>query len=47
MSTKRLVFFEFNDLFILFLHTCMFPACCFRQRRYMAQRLVNGVLNEP
>ena len=26
-------------------HTCMFPACCFCQRTYMAQNLVNGVLN--
>ena len=25
---------------------CMFPDCCFRQRTYMAQGLVNGVLNE-
>ena len=25
---------------------CMFPACCFRQKTYMAQGLVNGVLNE-
>ena len=35
-STKRFVFFELIYLFILFLHTCMFPACCFRQRIYMA-----------
>ena len=25
---------------------CMFPACCFRQRTYMAQGLGNRVLNE-
>ena len=25
---------------------CMFPACCFHQRTYMAQGLVNGVFNE-
>ena len=25
---------------------CMFPACCFRQRTYVAQGLVNRVLNE-
>ena len=31
----------FIDLFILFLHTCMFPVCCFRQRTYLAQGLVN------
>ena len=24
----------------------MFPACCFRQRTYMVQNLINGVLNE-
>ena len=24
----------------------MFPACCFRQRVYVAHGLVNGVLNE-
>ena len=36
----------FLNLFILFLHTGMFPACWFRQRTYMAQDSVNGVLNE-
>ena len=25
---------------------CMFPACCFRQKTYVAQGLVNGVLNK-
>ena len=40
MSTKRLVFFRVYS-FISFLHTCMFPGCCFRQRTYMAQGLVN------
>ena len=44
-STKRFVFLKIY-LFILFLHMCMFPACCFHQRTYMAQGLVNGVLNE-
>ena len=46
-STKRFVFFWFIyfDLSYL-LHTYMFPACCFRQRTYIAQGLVNGVLNE-
>ena len=44
-STKRFVFFRIY-LFILFLHTCMFPACCFRQRTYMAQGLINEVLSE-
>ena len=33
-------------LFILFLHKWIFPACCFRQRKYMTQGLVNRVLNE-
>ena len=32
--------------FILFLHTCMLAACCFRQRTYVEQGYVNGVLNE-
>ena len=30
----------FLNLFILFLHACMLPACCFRQRTYMSQSLV-------
>ena len=30
----------------MFLHTCMLPACCFRQRTYVAQGLVNRVLKE-
>ena len=42
--TKRFVYWIY--LFILFLHTCRFPACCFRLRTYMAQGLVNGVVNE-
>ena len=25
---------------------CMFPACYFRQKTYIAQGLVNGILNE-
>ena len=46
-STKRFVFFE-SIYFVLtyLLYMCMFPACCFRQRTYVAQGLVNGVLNE-
>ena len=40
-STKRLL-----NLLILVLHTRMFPACCFQPRTYIAQSLVNGVLNE-
>ena len=45
ISTKRFLFFAIY-LFISILHTCMFPACCFRQRTYITQGLVNGVLNE-
>ena len=44
-SMKRFEFFRIY-LFILFLLICMFPACCFHQRTYMAQGIVNGVLNE-
>ena len=44
-SKKRFVFFRIY-LFILFLHTCMFPACYFHQRTYKAQGLVTEVLNE-
>ena len=43
--TKRFTFFKiYLYLHILFLHTRMFLAYCFRQR--MARGLVNGVLNE-
>ena len=50
-STKRFVFSKFIYLFICLVFTymlymCMFPACCFRQRTYMAQGLVNRVLSE-
>ena len=45
MSTKRFVIFRIY-LFILFLHTCMFPAFCFHQKTYMPQGLGNGLLNE-
>ena len=44
-STKRFLFFR-TYLFILFLHTCMFPAWCFRLRTCMAQSLVNEVFND-
>ena len=44
-STEKFVFFRIY-LFILFLHTCMFPVWCFRQRTCMAQGLVNGIFNE-
>ena len=44
-STKRFVFFRIY-LFILFLHICMFPARCVRQRTCMAQSLVNWVFEE-
>ena len=43
-STKRFVFFK--ELFILFLHMSMFPACCFHQRTYVAQEYVTGEPNE-
>ena len=36
-------FLEFINLFISFLHTCIFLACFFRQRIHIAQILVNGV----
>ena len=46
-STKRLVYFEFIYFVLTYvLYVCMFPACCFRQRTYVAQGLVNGVLIE-
>ena len=35
-----------DDLSNSFLHTCIFPACCFRPATYMAHSLVNGVLND-
>ena len=46
VGPQRDIYFLRIYSFILFLHTCMFPACCFCQRRYMAQGLINGVLNE-
>ena len=39
-STQRLVFFTIF-LFPSFLHTCMFPAFCFRQRIYVVYRNTN------
>ena len=45
-STKRFVVVFFNYLFISFLHTCIFPACSFRPRTYVAQGYVNRVLTE-
>ena len=44
-STKRFVFLRIYS-FVLFLHTCMFPAWRFRQRTCMILGLVNGVFNE-
>ena len=38
ISTKRLV--SFKELSILFLHTCMFPTCCFRQRTFSRNLLI-------
>ena len=44
---KRFVLFEFIYFVLTYvLYICMFPAYCFRHRTYMAQGLVNGVLNE-
>ena len=54
-STERFVFFEFIYFVLIcvlricityVLYICMFPACCFRQRTFVAQGLLNGVLNE-
>ena len=41
--TKRFEFFK--ELFISFVHTRMFPACCFRKRIYVAQGYMNGALS--
>ena len=40
-STKSCVFLK--ELFILFLNTCMLPACCFHQRTYVVQGHMNGI----
>ena len=46
-STKRFVFFEFIYFVLTYvLYICMFLASCFGQRTYVAQSLVNWVLNE-
>ena len=45
-STKRIVFFLFIYFVLIYvLYMCIFPACCFRQRTYVAQGLVNGILS--
>ena len=45
--TKRFVFFKFIYFVLTYmLYMCMFPACCFRQRKNMAQSLLNGIINE-
>ena len=42
-SRRDLYFFEFINFVLTYvLYICMFPACCFRQRTYVAQGLVNG-----
>ena len=47
MSSKRFVFFEFiNFVLTHVLYICVFSACFFHQKTYMAQDLVNGVFNE-
>ena len=46
-SMKRFVFFKFIYFVLTYvLYMYMFPASCFHQRTYVAQGLVNGVLNE-
>ena len=44
-STKRFILFRIY-LSLLFLYTCMFPGCRFRQRTYMTKCLVKRVLKE-
>ena len=39
-----LKFIHFVLTYVLYM--CMFPACCFRQRTYVAEGLGNGVLND-
>ena len=42
-SMKRFVVFESIYFVLMYvLYMCMFPACCFRQRTYVAQGLVKG-----
>ena len=44
-STQRFVFFKYTySVLTYMLRMYIFPAGCFRQRTYMAQGLVNGVL---
>ena len=44
-SMKRFVFFEFIYFVLTYvLYICMFPACYFHQRTFVAQSLVNGRL---
>ena len=43
-STKS--FLLFKSYLFSFLHTCMFPACCFPPTAYVAQGHVNGAPNE-
>ena len=46
-STKRFIFFKFiYFVFTYMLCICMFLACCFRQRRCVAQSLLNRELNK-
>ena len=46
-SMRRFVFFEFIYFVLTYvLYICLFLACCFHQRTYVAQGLVNTVLNE-
>ena len=46
-STKRFLFFGFIYFVLAYvLYICMFPVCCLRQRKYVTQGLVSGVLIE-
>ena len=42
-STKKFVFF---GIIYFFLHACMFPARCFRQRKYVGQEHMNWAHNK-
>ena len=46
VGPRRDLYFLRVYLFVVILHTCMFPAWCFCQRTCMTQSLVNGVFNE-
>ena len=43
---KRFIFLFIYFVLTYVLYMCMFPACCFRQRTYVTQGIVNGALNK-